>query len=471
MENAEELWELKELEELGDEGLRAKGQGEKDRNDLKDPKDLKDLKDENIGQEGQELKMKMQEEELQENEYLEEEEPGAEGFFKKVLLLMEDRRFQEAQKLLQGLLDGKHEDISESLSLLCLLQMAQLEYWMGNYANAESLAALLLREEDDYCREFAYEILARVALDRFDFKLAEQYERKLPYRSLTRYMIRAFVSIRRGDIRGAEKILHAVETKITPDDPEYQIAHAFLDILRGDTVAALGKARGLLREENLSVPLQLLLSELFIDAGFCAEADMVLRNVEAACPQHPGVPALKAQLSFRKGDVSQAMTFAQEALSLNPQNQKIRALMVALALQSGNFDSAQCEAQQMVDECPQAAVSQMSLGHCFYAKGQYLEARKAYEASFVWGSRDSVLGRFCQGRIALVDEEIETALCFFEPLKGNPVIPQDMLQEDLERCYEAMEDEEQLEQVGQEFALVLFFERKQREVMEMVVGE
>jgi tetratricopeptide (TPR) repeat protein len=431
-------------------------------------KDFKDLKEGDV--ENEEMKGGPFDFAQGENEDLRVEEPSVWEVFEQAIELQGVKRYREAKDMLREMLNDKDLEIPKHLRLQGLSMLARIEYWLGNYKAAEAAAQEVIKGKMECCQELAYEVLARVAIDQFDFQLAEQYERKLSPSSTTRSMIHCFIELRKGNIKGAEASLNALAQVIDTKDPEFQLYRAMLDVLKGHTGSVLAAARQIQEIEGLNPAFTLLLAEIFIEAGSAVEASTCLSEIEASMPDHPGLAAVKAQFFYRKERFTEAEQFARLALQLNPNHQKTRVLLSRLQLRSGDEASAERTAKQVLSDAPGFHEAQEVLGDAYFAQELFPEARQAYEDSFLWSSRDSLKGHFRQARIAMIDEDYERALRLLEDLKGHVSIDQQILLKDLETCYEALEDEESLEEMGQEFRLRLFFESKQGEVLELVVG-
>lgn len=416
------------------------------------------------------------EEELSNDQFLEfgnidqiYREPNAWEVFEKAIELQGKKKYREARDMLSDMLEDDDLEIPEHLQTQGLSLLARLEYWLGNFSSAERIAAQVIKGAPDCCKELAYEILARISIDRFEFQLAEQYEAQLLPSSTTRALIRCFINLRKGNTKGAEATLNALSTVIDSDDPEYLLYRSMLDVLQGEPRSALAGARQLADSDGLNPSFTLLLAEIFVEAGSTAEASSVLRGLEGVSPRHPAMAVVKAQIAFHKEYYGETENHVREALQLNPSHQKMRALLVRLQVQSGNDAVAERTAHQMVSESPDYPESQAALADVYYAQGRFTEARQAYEDSFLWSSRDSVQGRFRQARIAIIDEEYDRAIRFLEELKEKPLYQKEV-QEDLELCYASLEDDQKREEVGQEFRLRLFFANRQGELLELVMS-
>jgi tetratricopeptide (TPR) repeat protein len=446
MENVQELGELEGKDRNDDQEVQEVQEG--------DEKDLK---------KGEQIKVNEEDEDLGGGE------PSAQERFQESLQLQKEKRYRESRSSLEDLLNDSDVEISEHLRLQGLSMLARLKYWLGDYKAAEKAAHEVIKGGMECCQELAYEILARIAVDQFDFQLAEQYERKLAPSSTTRSLIRCFINLRKGNVKGAEATLNALSLVIDTKDPEYQLYRAMLDILKGNARSALAVVRNLRDSDTLNPSFLMLLAEVFVEAGSPAEASACLGDLEVLSPAHPGISAVKAQLFFRKERYSEAKQHAQQALTSNPADQKSRALLVRLQIRSGNEANAERTAHQMNADAPDYHESQAALADVYYSQERFTEARQMYEESFLWASRDSVHGRFRKARIAIIDEEYEKASQLLENLISHPYY-QLFVQEDLKICYESMEEEGRCTELTQGRALLVFFERKQEGVIQLLVS-
>lgn len=379
------------------------------------------------------------------------------------------QRFREARDLLKEMMEDDEREWPEHFMTQAGAQLARLEYWLGNFSAAEDVALRIVKKAPECCKELAYEVLVRVALDRYEFGLAEQYESKLSVLSPARSLIRCRIKLRKGDLRGAEAVLNAAAVRFDDLGPEFDLYRSLLDSLRGDRGAALSVVRRIGDTVILSPDLQVVLVEAFLEAGEDAEAVLTLSDLRSRCPDHPAIAALEGRLLFLRGYFAQAEPVLRSALQERPSDQKVRALLVRVNLKNGKFEEASRVSQVMLADASEYYESLLLRGDLLFAQQKFSEARKAYQDSVLWMSDDAVQARYVKAKIALIDEDFERALRLFETLKEVVGVDQASLMQDIQTCHHALGREDREQKVGQEFRLRLFFATRQGEVMELVL--
>lgn len=358
---------------------------------------------------------------------------------------VEAGRFEDAARIFSDAL-GKFENIlSKGQKCALFSETAVLYFWLGDYETARVSAGRALTYDDK--SDVALIVLGKLAVAQFKFPLARSFFTKVSADNPFRALGLALVCIKLRDKKGAQSFLGEARGKISPNDPEYRVLAAYLDMLEGAARPAVLIARELTKKCERDPSLMLLIGEIFMTAGNFGEARAIAEKVHAVCPENDHASALKAHAAYAEQDYGGAEDNAREAVRLNGFNAYAKTILMKCAVREGGYELAESIGLQILADSPEYSLGHANLGDVYFNSGRYELAQLEYgQTAELMDSQTkgallrSARMKFIEGGYAAAAKMLEELIEGFHTYFDDAMC-------DLALCYDALGDEENRERV------------------------
>jgi putative PEP-CTERM system TPR-repeat lipoprotein len=311
-----------------------------------------------------------------------------------------DRRFAEAEELLAPVLalkpddplllhlqgvallgQGKSEEAAPLLERLATLAgedpRAQLLAGIASlFVGNEERALSYLNAAPDLA--IGQESLLRYYLENEDLDkalaVATAYRERIPDSAGPRVLL-GQVHFARGD-EAAAREAYQQAIALSPEDPQANLALAYMDVEAGDLDSAEKKYRRILGKYETHLPSLLAMSELARARGQAGDQEAWLRKAVSAHPDVLGPRTSLVALMLTQNRPNEAMSLLDEVDQAQRDDPRYLAARGLSEMYAGTYDGAKAQFERLVALLPESAVAHYYLSRALVRLGS-LEASRA----------------------------------------------------------------------------------------------
>lgn len=190
--------------------------------------------------------------------------------------------------------------------------------------------------------------------------------------------------------------------ELAPTHVEGRLKLGKVQLLLGQSDAALEQAEVILKEANQNLDAQLLKASVFMKQKKQTEAEALVDSVIKVNPNHVDALMLKAYVYREKENINDALSTINSAIKQDPKNISLRLFKIQLDAKNKNTDAVVSDYQDLVSLFPENQEFKITLARIYAQTGKKKEAED-----------------LLKGLISASPKDIKLKLLLLEFLKGS----------------------------------------------------
>lgn len=176
----------------------------------------------------------------------------------------------------------------------------------------------------------------------------------------------------------AENLNKTIE--LAPTHKEARLKLGKIQLLLGQTDAALEQAEAVLAGDNQNHDAILLKASVFLKRDGQAQAESLVADVLRANPKHTDALLLSGLILAKKENFSEALSTIDSAIKLNPKDTTLRLFKIQLDTKTNNIDGVIAGYRELVDLYPDNDEFKITLAKAYAQTGNSNEAESILKA-------------------------------------------------------------------------------------------
>lgn len=372
-------------------------------------------------------------------------------------------KFLEASKILDQLSRELRNDDDSKQRRFVMLEAARIYLLLGKYARARSYteAAHELFPDDEEVQV----IFAKICIGEYRYDAAEFHLNKLPDDNPEKHVSLCLIAIKERRLLDAQQALHKAHNYVDPEDAEYSLLWAYIQLLEGDEKNALIRVRDVMKDPPNDTHLLLLAAEIYMTSGTYGEAKKVTQLVHKYAPQHDHAFAVRAYALYAEEEYDAAEKEAYIALDFNERNAYARTVIMKCATRRGDYQFAEKVGLRILRESPGYSLGHANLGDVYFNEGDYDRAERAYDESRHLMDSLTKGAKLRKARMEFIHGNYHEAVRILRTLTQTAHSYYDDAMCDLWLCYERLGDTEKRDEILDAMELRRAFYHRTEKIM------